>query len=59
MELLSKGWSQERDYLAFNNRVTRMMILKIEFAKSKYLSTIWSTEKILVAWTSLSSKRAL
>ena len=21
MELLSKGWSQERDYLAFNNRV--------------------------------------
>ena len=20
MELLSKGWSQERDYLAFNNR---------------------------------------
>ena len=28
-----------------------MMILKIEFAKNKYLSTIWSTEKILVAWT--------
>ena len=23
-----------------------MMILKIEFAKSKYLSTIWSTEKM-------------
>ena len=21
MELLSKGWSQKRDYLAFNNRV--------------------------------------
>ena len=21
MELLSKGWSQEKDYLAFNNRV--------------------------------------
>ena len=27
------------------------MILKIEFAKNKCLSTIWSTEKIPVAWT--------
>ena len=30
---------------------SRMMILKIEFAKNKCLSTIWSTEKIPVAWT--------
>ena len=29
----------------------RMMILKIEFAKNRCLSTIWSTEKIPVAWT--------
>ena len=49
MKLLSKGWSQERDYLAFNNRI--MMILNIEFAKNKCLSTIWSTEKIPVVWT--------
>ena len=28
-----------------------MMILKIEFAKNKCLSTILSTEKIPVAWT--------
>ena len=28
-----------------------MMILKIEFAKKKCLSTIWSTEKISIAWT--------
>ena len=28
-----------------------MMIFKIEFAKNKCLSTIWSTEKIPVAWT--------
>ena len=28
-----------------------MIILKIEFAKNKCLSTIWSTEKIPVAWT--------
>ena len=30
-----------------------MMILKIEFAKNKCLSTIWSTEKIPVAWTNI------
>ena len=28
-----------------------MMKLKIEFAKNKCLSTIWSTEKIPVTWT--------
>ena len=28
-----------------------MMIIKIEFAKNKCLTTIWSTEKIPVAWT--------
>ena len=33
-----------------------MMILKIEFAKNKCLSTIWSTEKIPVAWTYPASK---
>ena len=30
-------------------QLSRMMDLKIEFAKNKCLSTIWSTEMILIA----------
>ena len=32
-------------------QLSRMMNLKIEFAKKKCLSTIWSTEMIPIAWT--------
>ena len=32
-------------------QLSRMMNLKIEFAKNKCLSTIGSTEMILIAWT--------
>ena len=32
---------------------SRMMILKIEIAKNKCLGSIWSTEKVPVAWTYL------
>ena len=32
-------------------QLSRMMNLKIEFAKNKYLSTIGSTDMILIAWT--------
>ena len=32
-------------------QLSRMMNLKIEFAKNKCLGTIWSTEMIPIAWT--------
>ena len=34
-----------------SDQCSRMMILKIEFAKNKCLSTIWFSKKIPVAWT--------
>ena len=48
MEMLSKEWSQET---LPSVQLSHMMILKLEFAKNKCLSTIWSTKKIPVAWT--------
>ena len=32
-------------------QLSRVVNLKIEFAKNKCLSTIWSTEMIPIAWT--------
>ena len=32
-------------------QLSRMMNLKIKFAKNKCLGTIWSTEMIPIAWT--------
>ena len=37
-------------------QLSRMMNLKIKFAKNKYLSTIWSTEMNQIAWTYLARK---